>query len=42
MLRLKPGLCTGHFTILSKRQGVPLVAFAVNDIVDKDGKSHKR
>lgn len=33
----------GHFTILShKEKGLPLVAFSLNDTVEKDGKHHKR
>lgn len=42
--RLQEGILeTGHFTILShKEKGLPLVAFSLNDTVEKDGKHHKR
>ena len=36
-------LYVGHFSILShKEKGLPLVAFSLNDTVEKDGKHHKR
>ena len=45
---MHPLTCTlrsnaGHFRILShKEKGLPLVAFSLNDTVEKDGKHHKR
>lgn len=33
---------TGHFNILSKEKGVPLVAFQLKPRVGEDGKPHAR
>ena len=38
----QPMCCAGHFDILSKDVGVPLVAFRLKAMVGSDGKPHRR